>query len=222
LIDSTLSSAILSAVERNTKGTILEAPEVVTMSGVRANTFMGIQYAYIGDYEASPPAGALGGTLDPDIGILNLGATLDIKPYVSSDGKYVTMEFRPAIASLQGTLLETITTQRFIPTGVGGGVGGNPDIIIGQIIDQAFIIELPNVLVRSVATNIMVPDGGTILVGGFGKIIEQSMSTKIPFLGHIPFLGRLFGKRGRYSDRYQLYLMADINIINYAELEAKL
>jgi len=76
--------------------------------------------------------------------------------------------------------------------------------------------------VRSVATNIMVPDGGTILVGGFGKIIEQSMSTKIPFLGHIPFLGRLFGKRGRYSDRYQLYLMADINIINYAELEAKL
>lgn len=221
-IDSTLSSAILSAVERNTKGTILEAPEVVTMSGVRANTFMGTQYAYIGDYEASPPAGALGGTLDPDIGILNLGATLDIKPYVSSDGKYVTMEFRPAIASLQGSLLETITTQRFYPTGVDPDVGNGNGIIIGQVIDQDFIIELPNVLVRSVATTIMVPDGGTILVGGFGNLVEQSMSTKIPFLGHIPFLGRLFGKRGRYSDRYQLYLLADINIINYAELEAKL
>lgn len=222
LIDSTLSSAILSAVERTTKVTILEAPEVVTMSGVRANTFMGIQYAYIGDYEASPPAGALSGTLDPDIGILNLGATLDIKPYVSSDGKYVTMEFRPAIASLQNTIYETITTQRFYPTGFAPGVGNGNGIITGQIIEQDFIIELPNVLIRSVATNIMVPDGGTILVGGFGKIIEQSMSTKIPFLGHIPFLGRLFGKRGRYSDRYQLYLMADINIINYAELEAKL
>lgn len=221
-LDSTLSSAILTAVERNTKGTILEAPEVVTMSGVRANTFMGTQYAYISDYEASPPAGALGGTLDPDIGILNLGATLDIKPYVSSDGKYVTMEFRPAIASLQGTLLETITTQRFYPTGFNPGVGNGNGIITGQIIEQDFVIELPNVLVRSVATTIMVPDGGTILVGGFGNIIEQSMSTKIPFLGHIPFLGRLFGKRGRYSDRYQLYLLADINIINYAELEAKL
>ncbi len=223
LVDQTLSSAILSAVERNTKGTILESPEVVTMSGVRANTFMGIQYAYIGDYEASPPAGDLGGTLDPDIGVLNLGAVLDIKPYVSSDGKYVTMEFRPAIASLQSTIYETITTQRFFPTGVGPGGGGNGNgVITGQVVQQAFLIELPNVLVRSVATNIRVPDGGTILVGGFGRIIEQSMSTKIPFLGHIPFLGRLFGKRGRYSDRYQLYLLADINIINYAELEAKL
>lgn len=222
LIDSTLSSAILSAVQQNSKGTILESPELVTMSGVRANTFTGTQYAYISDYEASPPAGALSGTLDPDIGVLNLGAVLDIKPFVSSDGKYVTMEFRPAIASLQNTIYETITTQRFIPTGVGGGGVGNPDIIIGAIQQNSFLIELPNVLVRSVATNIMVPDGGTILVGGFGNVIEQTMSTKIPFLGHIPFLGRLFGKRGRYSDRYQLYLLADINIINYAELEAKL
>lgn len=222
LVDQTLSSAILSAVERNTKGTILESPEVVTMNGVRANTFMGIQYAYISDYEASPPAGALSGTLDPDIGILNLGAALDIKPYISADGKYVTMEFRPAIASLQSSLIETITTQRFYPTGFIPGVGNGNDVITGNIITQQFDIELPNVLVRSVATNIMVPDGGTILVGGFGRTIEQSMSTKIPFLGHIPFLGRLFGKRGRFSDRYQLYLLADINIINYAELEAKL
>ncbi|HEX3133708.1 MAG TPA: hypothetical protein VHX44_09035, partial [Planctomycetota bacterium] len=100
LINQTMASTLISAVERNTKGTILEAPEVVTMSGVRANTFMGRQYAYIGDYSAAPPAGTLDGTLDPEIGVLNLGAVLDIKPYVSADGKYVTMEFRPAIASL--------------------------------------------------------------------------------------------------------------------------
>ena len=48
---------------------------------------------------------------------------------------------------------------------------------------------------------------------GSGALIDQF---------GIPFLGRLFGKRGRYSNRYQLYLLADINIINYAELEAKL
>jgi type II secretory pathway component GspD/PulD (secretin) len=224
LINQTLASTIISAVERNTKGSILEAPEVVTMSGVRANTFMGRQYAYIGDYQAAPPAGTLDGTLDPDIGVLNLGAVLDIKPYVSADGKYVTMEFRPAIVSLESVFLETITTQRFVPTGFvpGGGNGNGNGTITGQIVINNFGLELPNVLVREVSTQIMVPDGGTILVGGFGKVIEQTMSTKIPFLGHIPFLGRLFGKRGRYSDRYQLYLLADIQIINYAELEAKL
>jgi type II secretory pathway component GspD/PulD (secretin) len=224
LINQTMASTLISAVERNTKGTILEAPEVVTMSGVRANTFMGRQYAYIGDYESAPPAGSLDGTLDPDIGVLNLGAVLDIKPYVSADGKYVTMEFRPAIASLESIFFETITVQRFIPLGFdpNAGNGNGNGVITGQIVTNNFGLELPNVLVREVSTQIMVPDGGTILVGGFGKVIEQTMSTKIPFLGHIPFLGRLFGKRGRYSDRYQLYLLADIQIINYAELEAKL
>jgi hypothetical protein len=32
----------------------------------------------------------------------------------------------------------------------------------------------------------------------------------------------LFGKRGRYSDRSQLYLLTTVHIINYEELEAKL
>lgn len=224
LLNQTLASAIISAVETNTKGTILEAPEVVTMSGVRANTFMGSQYAYIGDYASAPPAGTLDGTLDPDIGVLNLGASLDIKPYVSADGKYVTMEFRPAIASLESVFFETVTVQRFVPTGFlpGGGGGNGNGQVVGNVVINNFGMELPNILIREVSTQIMVPDGGTILVGGFGRAIEQSMSTKIPFLGHIPFLGRLFGKRGRYSDRYQLYLLADIHIINYAELEAKL
>lgn len=224
LVNQTLASAIISAVETNTQGNILEAPEVVTMSGVRANTFMGSQYAYIGDYASAPPANTLDGTLDPDIGVLNLGASLDIKPYVSADGKYVTMEFRPAIASLESVFFETVTVQRFIPTGFvpGGGNGNGNGQVIGNIVVNNFGMELPNILIREVATQIMVPDGGTILVGGFGRAIEQTMSTKIPFLGHIPFLGRLFGKRGRYSDRYQLYLLADIHIINYAELEAKL
>jgi hypothetical protein len=222
LVNAVQASAIISAVERNRKGTILEAPELVTISGVRANTFMGSQFAFVGDYTTSPPAGTLDGTLDPEISVINLGASLDVKPYVSADGKYVFMEFRPAIASLQQLLVENILVPRFYPTGnIPGGAGG-VDIITGVVIINSFPMELPNILVREVSTYIRVPDGGTMLVGGFGKMVEQTMSAKIPFLGHIPFLGRLFGKRGRYSDRYQLYLMADVHIINYAELEAKL
>ena len=32
----------------------------------------------------------------------------------------------------------------------------------------------------------------------------------------------LFGKRGRYSERSKLYLLATVNIITYDELEARL
>jgi type II secretory pathway component GspD/PulD (secretin) len=44
----------------------------------------------------------------------------------------------------------------------------------------------------------------------------------VPYLGSLPFLGRLFGKRGRYSDHRQLYLLTTATIISYDELEAKL
>jgi hypothetical protein len=185
LVNAVQASAILSAVERNQKGTILESPTLVTLNGVRANTFMGIQHAYIGDYGTAPPAGTLDGTLDPEISILNLGASLDIKPYISADGKYVTMEFRPAIASLEQVIIENISVPRFYPTGFIPGGAGGIDIITGQIITLGFPLELPNVLVREVSTNITIPDGGTLLVSGLGRLTEQQTSSHIPFLGHI-------------------------------------
>lgn len=218
LLKATQLSAILSAVERNQRGTILEAPTLTTISGVRANCFFGRQYAYIGDYTVGAAAGGLSATLDPEISILNLGAVLDIKPYVSADGKYVTMEFKPAIATLEQVFLETIQMPRFYPIARDPITG----VATGITIILPFPIELPTVLIREVGTNVTIPDGGIMLVGGFGRFIDQEMSTKIPFLGHIPFVGRLFGQRGRYSERSKLFLLAEVHIINYSELEARL
>jgi type II secretory pathway component GspD/PulD (secretin) len=222
IFNSTQASAVISAVERNRIGTILESPSLVTMNGVRGSVFMGSEYAYISDYGASGSSD-LGLNPGPEISVLHLGTSLDIKPYISADGKYVTMEFRPAVASLQNTLIEFIGIPVFAPPEDPDPPDDpDPPGIPEPITERLINLELPNVLVREVSTNITIPDGGTMLIGGFGALIEQQTSSHVPFLGHIPFLGRLFGKRGRYSDRYQLYLLADINIINYAELEAKL
>lgn len=218
LLKATQLSAILTAVERNSRGTILEAPTITTISGVRSNCFFGRQYAYIGDYTVGAAAGGLSATLDPEITTLNLGAILDIRPYVSADGKYVTMEFKPAIATLEQIFLETIQMPRFYPIATDPTTG----VVTGITIILPFPIELPTVLVREVGTNVTIPDGGIMLVGGFGRYIDQEMSTKIPFLGHIPFVGRLFGQRGRYSERSKLFLLAEVHIINYSELEARL
>jgi type II secretory pathway component GspD/PulD (secretin) len=219
IMDKIKASAIIHAVERTKKGNVLQAPTVTTINGVRANVFVGDQIAYIGDYSMGAGAGAFSATLDPEIMVLNVGATLDVTPFISADGKYVQMEFKPSIASLEQIVVENIIVTRFYPRLDDGDEEGG---VVGEFIDHNFPLELPNVLVRQAATSVQVPDGSTILVGGFGKLIDQQMSSHIPFLGHIPFVGRLFGKRGRYSDRSKLYLLADIHIINYAELEAKL
>ena len=222
IIKAVQASAIITAVERANRGTILAAPSLTTINGVRANTFMGNQFAYIASYDVGAGGGnGLSPMLDPKIQVLNTGAILDIKPYVSSDLKYVTMEFKPALATLESDFVEELFVPIFYPTGFNVGANGGAGGVIGNIIIKPYPLELPNVLIEELQTNVTIPDDGSVLVGGWAKNVDQTMSAEIPFLGHIPFLGRLFGQRGRYSTRSKLYLLATTHIINYQELEAK-
>jgi len=206
-LDRVQLSAVFSAVERKTDSRVLASPELTTLNGVRSNAFFGTQYAYIADYEV------VSSNLDPVIEVLTIGASLDIKPYISADRKFVTMEFRPVLADVQ-FFTELISAPRIVSSGDNNGGG-----VIGFF---AYPIELPNILMREVSTTVVIPDRGTLLVGGFGAYTDESSSAKVPFLGHIPYLGRLFGTRGRYSQRSRLYLLATVDIINYQEAEEHL
>jgi hypothetical protein len=221
LLDSLQLSAVLTAVERNRRAHTLAGGEVITFSGVRTHCFFGSMMAYLGGYDVAPGAdGGLGATLTPTVSVLTLGTLVDVKPFISSDRKYVTMEFGSTLASLQNLFTESVQVIRSIPVGFDpdGNNGQGEPIVQNQV--QNFGLELPNVEYTELRTNIMIPDGGTLLVGGWGRYIEQSMSTKIPFLGHLPFVGRLFGQRGRLSDRHKLTLLVTVNIVDYSELEA--
>jgi type IV pilus assembly protein PilQ len=109
-----------------------------------------------------------------------------------------------------------MTTIRAIP---GNELDANGDQIdIG--VSTGFTVEVPNVAVSEAATTVTIPDKGSLLVGGFQKSVDQFTASRVPLLGSIPFLGRLFGARGRYSDRTQLVLLSTVTILNYPELEA--
>ncbi len=205
MLRNTELSSVITAVERNSRGRVLASPSITTLNGVRSGCFFGSQMAYIADYDV------VSSTLDPKIQVLTVGASLTIKPMVSADRKYVTMDFRPGLASVR-LFTEILSAPRFITAGNATGFIG-----IFQ-----YPIELPNIEIKESSTTIQVPDQGSLLVGGFGKNIDQEMAERVPFLGNIPFIGRLFGKRGRYSDRAKLYLLATVNIINYDELETTL
>jgi tetratricopeptide (TPR) repeat protein len=197
-------AAIFQAVERKLRGRFVAEASLATFNGVRSNCFFGREIGFVGDYAIT------GGTLDPGVRVVNIGLSLDVRPWVSADRKYVTMEVRHSLTSV------TFTRENI--SQVATGIGGNA----GVAERQPYPIELDNVLVSAASTQVMVADKGTILMGGFGSHVEETASAKVPFLGHIPFVGRLFGRRGRYSQRQQLYLLATVNIIIYDEEETKL
>jgi hypothetical protein len=206
MLGGTKLSALLSAVASNAQGREVRTPELTCLNGQKANAFFGNQQAYISDYEV------VGGNYDPVITVLNLGIMLEARPLVSSDRRFITLELSSATSSAE-LYTEIIVTQQTV-----GGTGNN-GLVVPTV---SYPIELPNLSVRTAGTTVMLPDQGSLLVGGFNAGVDQFAATRVPLLGSVPFLGRLFGARGRYSEKSRLYLLTTATIINYPELEARL
>lgn len=60
---------------------------------------------------------------------------------------------------------------------------------------HAQAVQLPTIHVTGVSTTVMVPDGGTMLIGGGTNYSSGSISRGVPGLSNIPGLGRGFGNR---------------------------
>ncbi len=212
VIDAIQMVAVFEAFQIKEKGRVLEEVSLTVHNAARANAFMARSIAYIRDYDVE--SGAVGGgngqisRLDPQIGILNVGAALDIKPFVSSDRKYVSLDLRPSFTTVEFDIAVIVAIQQFN----AGALGRPPS-------EMAFPIELPIVRSKQVRTRVMIPDRGTILAGGFGEHIEQNSYAQIPVLGNLPFIGRLFGRRAIRESRQSLYLMVTPKIIMFSELE---
>jgi type II secretory pathway component GspD/PulD (secretin) len=197
-------NAIFSAAEDETDATILNHPQITCFNGQRANASFINQYAYISDYEV------VSGTYDPVITILNYGDILDVRPVVSSDRKYVTMEIRPTNVALFGVFIENIFSLQVVGAGANGG---------GVVIPSVFPIELPNVQVQTLRSTVMLPDRGSLLIGGFNRTLRQRSHSGVPFLSHIPFLGRLFSRNGVYDESRKTFFLLSAHILDLAEAE---
>jgi type II secretory pathway component GspD/PulD (secretin) len=196
-------NALFSAFEQETDAQILEHPSITCFNGQRAHTAFINQYAYIADYDI------VNYTFDPKIEVLSYGNILDVRPVVSSDRKYITMEIRPTSVLPVDFIIENIVAPRI-------GAAGNVLIVYGFF---NYPIELPNVEVRELRSTVMMPDKGTLMVGGFANNIRQRTHTGIPFLSHIPFLGRLFSQNGVYDQNRKIFFLLNAEILDLGEKE---
>jgi len=201
LFDLRTVNAVLEAMESESDTQVLAAPELTCFDGQRANATFIDQYAYISDYD-------VGGedNYDPVIDVINFGDIIDIKPLVSADRKYITLEVRPSSVLLNDVFVETIETTR-----------ETNDILIFS----DFPIEMPNVEVRTMRSTVTLPDKGSLMLGGYVAGLRQRTHSGIPFLSHIPFLGRLFSKEGIYDENRHLFFLISAEIVDLQEYEAQ-
>jgi beta-lactamase regulating signal transducer with metallopeptidase domain len=72
----------------------------------------------------------------------------------------------------------------------------------------------PQLYGRKLEAEATVPDGQTIVLAGRGPVTSVIMKDKVPVLGDIPLLGRLFQRKSTYTTRKNLLVFVTPTLIN--------
>lgn len=122
--------------------------------------------------------------ISESIQTITVGTVLSITPQVSDDG-LITLDITPAVSRL--VRIDTSAT-------------GNTN---APVID-----------IRQASSIVRVRDGATVVMGGLVQNSTSTTTRKVPFLGSIPLLGKLFTGKYDSSERTELIFFVTPHVVN--------
>ena len=199
-LDDTAMEVILRAVEKSKTANIIQAPSLTVYNGERAHVTMVDHVSYLKDFDSEIAQSAV--VAEPVIAVVKDGIILDVKPVVSSDRRFITMELRPTVALLKRNEL-----------------GGLPQFTTGLGVGESITIELPEMEIKRLRTTVTIPDGSTLLLGGMKISTEQKFDTGLPFLNKIPIVSFFISRKAEYKTKRKLLILVTARIVIPEETE---
>jgi general secretion pathway protein D len=133
---------------------------------------------------------------------IETGPVLDVVPYVLSDGYTINLTLIPSLVDFNG-----YQTAPSISSFISGGSTAN-------------VVQLPVILpaftVRQIVTTVNVWDNQTVVLGGLLSSSTTSTKDKIPVLGDVPFVGRLFQSQSKSTVKKNLMIFVTATIVDPA------
>jgi general secretion pathway protein D len=127
------------------------------------------------------------------------GPLLDVVPYVLADGYTINLTLIPSLTEFNG--YDT-------PPSVSG-VTGTLNVVQLPII-------LPDFTVRQVVTTVNIWDNQTVVIGGLVSSTISTEKDKVPMLGDLPLLGKLFQSQTKSSIKKNLMIFVTATIVDPA------
>lgn len=183
---------VLRAMYKSHKATVMQAPRITVSNGQRGYVLFASRVAYVRDY--NPVAVGFVAQYDPEIGYVTHGSSMEVRPIVSYNKRYVTMELIPQIAELQIMRPAALT-----------GV--------------SLPLELPWIVLQKAQLTAIVPDRGTVIVSGFRDVVNKTLDAGVPFLQNIPIVNFFASRRVKVNEQRNLYVLATAEIIDISERE---
>ena len=217
---------IMRGLSQKKGADIMTAPSVLAKSGQKATIEIIREFIYPTEYE--PPelpqnvgggnqgGGFLGGgggggsfpvtpatptAFEPR----NTGVTLEIEPTLGTNGTVIDLRFAPEIVEFEGFINYGSPIQS-----PSSDALGNPTTV--TVTENR--IEMPVFSVRRVSTALSIYDGHTVAVGGLMREDVQNVEDKVPILGDIPLIGRLFQTKAENRIKSNLIIFVTAQIID--------
>lgn len=205
-------NAIVRALSQQSGTELLSAPKLTVLSGNPATITVAQELRYpqsYGQIQSQVGTGSISGGGSAGVSITsgtpqefttrNVGVELRVTPTVEEDDHSVSLDLNPKVTEFEG----------FVEY-------GGPSIAIsgGTTVTVPPGFYQPIFAVREVSTRVTIWDGATLVMGGLTREDVKKVDDKVPLLGSMPVIGRLFRSQGESSQKRNLLIFVTANLVN--------
>lgn len=203
-------NVMIRALSRKQGTDLMSAPKITVLSGKTAEIVVAKELRYPQRYSdinaqvgrGSSTAGSAGVAITAgtpqDFTTRNVGVEMKVTPTVE-DNDAIHLTLTPEVTEFEGYVEY-----------------GGPSIAIASNttvkVPSGFF--QPIFSVRRVKTEVTIWDGATVVMGGLTREQNISVHDKVPLLGDLPLLGRLFQSRGESTEKRNLLIFVTATLVN--------
>ncbi|NQU40788.1 MAG: hypothetical protein HQ523_12610 [Lentisphaerae bacterium] len=179
---------LLHMMEEDVRANLLSSPRVMTLNDQEATIMVGTKYPIITSQSSDAgTSSSISTSLDY---YENIGIQLNVIPQICDDN-HIRMVVNPKVR----TLISTTSGK----TGEQGNIS---------------LTEYPILSTREAETHILVQSGQTIVIGGLLEDQESKTILRVPILGSLPVIGRLFRREAVNNRKMDLLIFLTATIID--------
>ena len=184
--------AVLSFLNATYDAQIVSTPRIVTLDNEKATIEVTRGYPVI-----SLSGGTQNSSGSSSVTYSNVGTILQVTPRISAND-YIWLKVVPVVSSFFGNVTVTVP-----------GGNGNPSTSY----------PVPLFDTRRIDSQVMIPNGNTLVMGGLVQDNPTANYSKVPLLGDIPGLGWAFRSESKTMNKDNLIIFLTPTIIKNADFQ---
>lgn len=205
---------IMRGLDRKKGVDLMSKPSTVTRSGQSATVSSVREFRYATEYEPPELPNAVGegvGTTPVTpatptaFETREVGVKLEVLPVADSDKRYIDVTLSPELTEFDGF----INYGSPITAAQVNALGQSQQVVVtdNSILMPVFSKQATN-------TQLTVLDGSTIAIGGLMSDTIQTVDDKVPLLGEMPVVGRLFSSRASQPTTYAVVFLVQVELLD--------